>query len=321
MMFLANQALKKTMHDAPGAPYLIVAPVGQPAPLVLSSPHSGQHYPSALLARLRVGVGALRALEDGPIDELLARGCAAGATMIAATYPRAVVDLNRDPCELDPQALADPAAVPRLQLTLKARVGLGVVPTRLAGEPIYREPLTAAELDQRIARAYAPYHRQLAVLLDERRQRFGMALLLDCHSMPTLRPPLHAEPSIDVALGDRFGRSCHPRLIETAERFLAAAGLRVARNRPYAGGHITERYGQPGLGLHALQLELRRGLFMHEATHEPHAGFAWLQSLLGDLVQALVETGLELAARPAAPAPLPARSGWTAGEVRALRMA
>ncbi|MEK0081810.1 N-formylglutamate amidohydrolase [Benzoatithermus flavus] len=308
------------MQQSQSVPYLIVAPVGQHSPVVLSSPHSGRLYPEDLLAQLRVTAEQLRPLEDGPIDELVVRGCAAGATLIAATYPRAVVDLNREASELDPEALLDPAAAPDLRLTVKARAGLGIVPTRLMGEPIYRERLTVAELERRLAEVYEPYHAELAGLVRERRQRFGAAFVLDCHSMPTVQPPLRDEAPVDVALGDRFGRSCHPRLVEVAERFLAAAGLKVARNRPYAGGHITEHYGRPLQGSHALQLELRRSLFMDEASHEPHAGFAWLQELLGELVRLLTETVLELAHHVPRPVPAPVRICGI-GSGRALRMA
>ena len=289
------------MQHGPGAPYLIVAPVGAPAPLVLSSPHSGQCYPATLVAQARLSPEQLRALDDGPVDELLARGCALGATLIAATFPRAVVDLNREACEQDPDSLADPASLSGLRATVKARAGLGVVPTRLLGEPIYARKLSAAEMFRRIERAYRPYHDQLAALTAEQRRRFGVSLVLDCHSMPTLPPMTRGEAPIDVALGDRFGRSCDLRLVEAAERRLASAGLRVARNRPYAGGHITERYGEPARGSHALQLELRRGLFMDEHSHAPNAGFPALRALLGELVEALAGAVLALpAARRAA---------------------
>jgi N-formylglutamate amidohydrolase len=320
MVWSAAPRSKKAMQHPPSVPYLIVAPVGQHTPVVLSSPHSGRLYPRSLLDQLRFEPEQLKALEDGPIDDLVARGCAAGATLIAATYPRVLVDLNREASELDPEALRDPAAAPALRLTLKARAGLGVVPTRLLGEPIYRERLTVAELGRRLAEVYEPYHGELAGLLRERRQRFGAAFVLDCHSMPTVPPPLRGEAPIDVALGDRFGRSCHPRLVEAAERFLAAAGLKVARNRPYAGGHITEHYGRPLQGSHALQLELRRELFMDEATHEPHAGFAWLRELLGDLVRLLTETVHELLSQ--APRPMAAaRATCRVPGERALRLA
>lgn len=282
------------MQHGPSAPYLILVPRCQSLPLVLSSPHSGQAYPESIVAQSRLPVAQLRALDDGPVDRLMADGCAAGATLIAATYPRAVVDLNRDASEQDPASLLDPALMPGLRATLKARAGLGVVPTRLLGEPIYAGRLSAMELRRRLTQAYQPYHARLSMLAGEQRLRFGAGLVLDCHSMPTMPPLVRGERVIDVALGDRFGRSCHPRLVETAERLLVAAGLCVARNRPYAGGHITERHGRPASGSHALQLELRRSLFMHESTHEPNAGFAGLQALLGELVQALGEAMLEL---------------------------
>lgn len=275
------------MPDGPAAPYLTVAPSVRSLPVVLSSPHSGQCYPAEVVAQSRLSLEQLRVLDDGPVDALLARACAAGAIMIAATYPRAMVDLNRDRLEQDPDTLEDPGAIDGLRATLKARAGLGVVPTRLLGEAIYSRKLAAAELLARIERAYRPYHDLLAGLAAEQRRRFGAALVLDCHSMPTLPPMTRGEAPIDVALGDRFGRSCHPRLVEVAERTLSAAGLRVARNRPYAGGHITERHGRPGRGSHALQLEFRRGLFMDEHSHVPHDGLAMLQDLLRDLVEAL----------------------------------
>ena len=290
------------MQPGTGAPYLVVAPHGRPAPVVLSSPHSGQRYPPGVLAQARLSPEQLRALDDGPVDELLARGCAAGATLIAATFPRAVVDLNRDSCEQDPDSLTDPSAHSGLRATLKARAGLGVVPTRLLGEPIYEGRLSVAELQRRVAEAYRPYHAQLAALAADLQARFGACLVLDCHSMPTLPPPVRGERPIDAALGDRYGRSCHPRLVDAAERVLANAGLRVARNRPYAGGHITELHGRPALARHALQLELRRGLFMDERTHAKNDGFASVQELLGGLVQALAAGVLDVAAsRPARP--------------------
>jgi N-formylglutamate amidohydrolase len=287
-------AVKVAMQHGSGAPYLIVAPMGQPVPLVLSSPHSGRSYPPTLVAQARLTPQQLRALDDGPVDELLARGCAIGATLIAATFPRAVVDLNRDACEQDPDSLADPASLSGLRATVKARAGLGVVPTRLLGEPIYEGRLSAAELQRRVAEAYRPYHAQLAALAADRRRRFGVSLVLDCHSMPTLPAAIRAERPIDIALGDRYGRSCHPTLVDAAERLLTGAGLRVARNRPYAGGHITELHGRPGLASHALQLELRRALFMDERNHERNGGFAATQQLLGELTQVLTDALLDL---------------------------
>lgn len=292
------------MQHGPLAPYLIVAPRGLPLPLVLSSPHSGVTYPEDMLAQSRLTQRQLRGLDDGPVDGLLAAGCAAGATLIAATYPRAVVDLNRHPADQDPDSLSDPECMPGLRPTVRARSGLGVVPTRLLRQPIYAARLSAAEIRRRLAQAHQPYHAQLAALAAERRSQTGVSLVLDCHSMPTVVTG-RGERAIDVALGDRFGRSCHPRLTEVAEGVLAGAGLSVARNRPYAGGYITEHHGRPAMASHALQLELRRGLFMHESTHAPNDGFDSLRDLLGELVRALADTALglvepDLADRPAA---------------------
>ena len=177
-----------------------------------------------------------------------------------------------------------------------------MAPTRLFGEAIYPHRLSAAEMLGRIERAYRPYHELLASLAAEQRRRFGASLVLDCHSMPTLPPMTRGEAPVDVALGDRFGRSCHPRLMDSAERTLAAGGLRVARNRPYAGGHITERHGRPARDSHALQLEIRRSLFMDEHSHVLHDGAARLQELLRELVEGLGTALLALprpAARPA----------------------
>ena len=300
------------MPHGPAAPYLTIAPSVRALPVVLSSPHSGRCYPPEILAQLRLSPEQLRVLDDGPVDELLARACAAGATLIAATYPRAVVDLNRDAREQDPESLEDPAALDGLRATLKARAGLGVVPTRLLGEPIYAGKLAAAELERRIERAHRPYHEVLAGLVADQRRRFGASLVLDCHSMPTLPPAGGNDPPIDVALGDRYGRSCHPQLVAIAERTLAGAGLRVARNRPYAGGHITERHGRPAQHSHALQLELRRSLFMDERSHTPHDGLARVQDLLAGLVEALATALLAL--------PLPA-ARWMDRPDRALRSA
>jgi N-formylglutamate amidohydrolase len=264
-------------------PFALQQPAGEPSPVVLSSPHSGRVYPRAVLDRLRVDAASLLALDDGPVDKLVQQGCAAGAVMIAARYPRAVVDLNREPDEIDPDLVSDPGDLRGMRVTARARAGLGVVPSRVGGVPLWRERLGAGDLAERLEAVFHPYHAEVEALLRERLERFGAALLLDCHSMPGLAAD-GGRPAVDVALGDRFGQSCAPELVAVAEAALRAAGLEVARNRPYAGGYITCRHGRPGEGLHALQVELRRGLFMDEATHVPHAGFAAVQEVVGALV-------------------------------------
>jgi N-formylglutamate amidohydrolase len=145
---------------------------------------------------------------------------------------------------------------------------------------------------------FHPYHGQLEALLRDRRDRLGSAVLLDCHSMPSMVAV--GEPAVDAALGDRFGRSCGAEIVAAAEAVFRSSGLKVARNRPYAGGYITGRHGRPEAGLHALQLELRRGLFMDEGTHVPHAGFLAVQRVLEEVTVAVAAAARRVA-RPVPP--------------------
>jgi len=292
-MFMWVQPRLSGPMDQPSLPFTITHPTGEPGPVVLSSPHSGRVYPRAILDRLQVDGPTLLALDDGPIDKLGQPACEAGAVLIAARYPRVVVDLNREPDELDHDLVADPDAMAELRVTARARAGLGVVPSRVGGRALWRGRLDAGELKRRLEQVFDPYHAQLESLLRERRERQGIAVLLDCHSMPGIVAA--AEPPVDAALGDRFGRSCGGELVAAAEAVLRRAGLTVARNRPYAGGYITGRHGRPEARVHALQLELRRGLFMDETTHVPNAGFHAVQQALGELAAALAATARELA--------------------------
>ncbi|HMR32055.1 MAG TPA: N-formylglutamate amidohydrolase [Geminicoccaceae bacterium] len=274
------------MSESGYPPFRLVQPSsGVLLPVVLSSPHSGGHYPAELLAELGLQPEALRSLEDGPVDRIAEAACGVGATLIAATFPRAYVDLNRHAAELDPELVEAPHR--GLRMSAKVRAGLGVIPSRLGGRPLYDRRLTARAVTRRLHQAYRPYHERLAGLLDDRRRRFGTALLLDCHSMPSA--PL-GEPALDVVLGDRFGRAAHPDVASAAEAILRGHGLRTGRNRPYAGGFITEHYGRPADGVSALQIELRRGLFLDEWTHEPLPGLGGLPELLRDLVAILAAT-------------------------------
>jgi N-formylglutamate amidohydrolase len=280
-------------------PYRLAAPRRSPAPVVLSSPHSGRLYPPDLLEALGVAPAGLRALEDGPVDRIAEAGCEAGGTLIAATFPRAYVDLNRDADELDPESLGADGQGRAWRASGKARAGLGVVPTRLGAVALYPRPLDLATVERRLGQAWRPYHDQLAALLAERRAGFGAAVLLDCHSMPSPQPGEALR--VDVAVGDRFGRSAHPAVAAAVARLLKARGLAVGRNRPYAGGFITEHHGRPWDGVSALQLEFRRALFMDEASHEPRPGLGGLPGLVRELVLLLAEVVAELAARAPRP--------------------
>ena len=283
-------------------PFRLTVPTAGASPVVLSSPHSGRVYPPELVASLSVAPAALRALEDGPTDKLAEHAGSSGAALIAAVLPRAYVDLNRHPDELDPDLVPD-AASPR-RLSAKVRAGLGVIPSRLGAIRLYPGQLAASVVEQRLRFGHAPYHRQLALLLQERAAEFGAAVLLDLHSMPSLLAG-QGRGALDVALGDRFGHTAAPAVMQCAASVLRRAGLTVGRNSPYAGGFITKQHGRPWQGVSALQIEFRRSLFMDEATYEPLAGYGGIPALLQDLAAELAEVARELG-RAAVRAALPA---------------
>lgn len=264
-------------------PFVELAAPTPATPVLVSSPHSGTVYPAELKALLRLAPSELRALDDGPLDRLAAAAARAGATALCARYARGVVDLNRAPEELDPDLL-DGAPGPGLVASVRVKAGLGVIPSRLGSSRLWRRPFRPAEVAERLACAWWPYHRRLEALCRDRRDRFGTALLLDLHSMPTEVTLARGRRALDVAIGDCHGRSCDRALLAEVEAMLAAAGLSCARNQPYAGGYITETYGRPCEGRHALQLELRRSLFMDEATGVATGGLLALETLLEELV-------------------------------------
>jgi N-formylglutamate amidohydrolase len=284
-----------------GPPFEVLQPETGSVPLVLSSPHSGEVYPPSLLSAIRIQFNQLRCLEDAWVDQLF--GCATelGAPLLRARFARAYVDPNREAFELDAALFEGPLPAYVNAGSVKARAGLGTIPSRIGGKAIYRSRLEFGEAERRIRLAYWPYHQALQNLLERARHQFGVVLLLDCHSMPSFADngATSQEGSVDFALGDRFGRSCAPPIIERVETVLRGSGFRVARNRPYAGGHITARYGQPETGVHALQIEVRRGLFMEERTREPHPAAADLQRVLRGLLTDLASfIGEQRAPRP-----------------------
>jgi N-formylglutamate deformylase len=205
---------------------------------------------------------ALRRSEDAFVDELFAAVPALGAPVLAALFPRAYCDLNRGPGELDPAMFSGPLPLPVDARGARVAAGLGVI-TRIVrdGAEIYRAKLAPEEAAMRLERLYRPYHAQLAALVAETQARFGLAIVIDCHSMPSaLSVP-------DIVLGDRYGAAASPALTDCVEEAFAAAGFSVARNAPYAGGHTTLVYGRGGaLGLHALQIEINRALYLNEET-------------------------------------------------------
>jgi N-formylglutamate amidohydrolase len=282
-------------------PCLAVLPIEQSAPFVFSSPHSGRTYPSVLLAASRLDAHTLRKSEDCYVDDLLLDVPRLGAPLLAARFPRAYLDVNREPYELDPRLFLE--AVPPFANAQSPRVagGLGTIARIVAeNEEIYREPMPIGVAFERIERLYKPFHATLAELLDRTQRQFGYAILVDCHSMPSasLTQPRGSRP--DFVLGDRFGASCHPRLSRLARETLVKLGYNVHQNRPYAGGYITEHYGRPHRGLHALQLEINRALYLDERTLAPTAGFAPLKATLATLASRLFEAAPALVGTRAA---------------------
>ncbi len=246
---------------------VVSPPQVSPVPLVVTVPHAGRTLSADLEAALRVPPQRLRQLEDPWVDRLLDAATAAGGWLVATGWARAVADVNRAADEF-----AFSAPMPGWRATAKARVGLGVVPTRLAGAPIYAEPLAPAVVARRVGLAHRPYHERLAALVAELHERFGEVFVLDGHSMPDgAQAP--ALPAVDVVLGDRWGTAAEAAWIAAVERALATEGLVTARNRPYAGGFITRHYGRPADGVHVVQLELRRGLYMDETAFLPRPSF------------------------------------------------
>ena len=267
-------------------------PVERSSCAVFNSPHSGRDYPAAFLESSRLDPLQIRSSEDAFVDEPFARAPECGAPLLAARVPRAFLDLNRGPEDLDP-ALIDGAA--RRAVNPRIVAGLGVIPRVVAeGRPIIEGKLTLAEAEQRIAAHWHPYHAELATLVDGARARFGSAILFDCHSMP--HDALATAPVVwgrrpDVILGDRFGAACDRWLIDAATEIFTAAGFVVARNAPFAGGYITQAYGRPRMGVHALQIEIDRALYMDEARVERLPCFEQIRGRIGAAVARLSELG------------------------------
>jgi N-formylglutamate deformylase len=274
------------------AVYKLQMPARRRSAAVFNSPHSGSDYPASFLLASQLSPLELRSSEDAFVDQLFAAAPTAGAPLLAARVPRACIDLNRAPDDLDPALISGAS---RRFLNARIAAGLGVIP-RVVGEgrPIMHGKLPLAEAERRIATFWHPYHDRLRTLLEEAHEAFGMAILFDCHSMP--HDALNAAQTVwgrrpDVVLGDRFGVSCDRWLIEAAADLFTAAGFSVGRNAPFAGGYITQTYGRPRRGIHALQIEIDRSLYMDEAHVERLGGFVEVVARIGQVVEGLADLG------------------------------
>lgn len=272
-------------------PVEVRRPVAQTVPVVLASPHSGREYPDSFVQESRLDSVALRRSEDYFIDEIFGAGPSLGMPLVAARFPRVFIDVNREPYELDPQMFEE--RLPPFVNTRSVRVacGLGTIARIVSdGAEIYGRRLRFAEAESRLQLCYRPYHHALQRTMAETSEQFGAALLVDCHSMPSVGGPLDLDAGLgrkDIVLGDRYGTSCHPRIVAVMEEVLRGQGFDVGRNTPYAGGHTTQLYGRPGRGLHAVQIEINRALYMDEHRVEAGDGFAGMASRMTELLAAV----------------------------------
>jgi N-formylglutamate amidohydrolase len=268
------------------APFSVFQPATQSVPLVFVSAHSGRLYPPDFIADARLDPLSLRSSEDCFVDQLFDTAPAHGAPLLVATFPRAFCDPNREAWELDPAMFEED--LPPWVNTASARVcaGLGTIARVVSsGEAIYRRKLRFAEAESRIRECWQPFHDQLGQLIHQTQTRFGACLLIDCHSMPA--HGVSPRGAADFILGDAHGTACAPAVTRLAEAALTGMGYTVRRNDPYAGGYITRHYGRPRYGIHALQIEIARSLYMDEKRIEKLTDFADFQSDMTTLIEAL----------------------------------
>lgn len=257
--------------------------------VLFASPHSARSYPADLLQESQLDELALRSSEDAFVDLFLRMAPSAGAPALLGGVPRAYVDYNRSASELDP-ALIDGVTVRAMNARISS--GLGVIPRVVAGgRAIYSGKLTRAQAQSRLRNYWQPYHDKLAEMMQSHSATFGTAILIDMHSMPRDAVSIRNGARPDIVLGDRFGASCNSDIVDMVAGIFTRAGLRVARNAPFAGAYIAQRYGLPSIGQHVVQVEIDRGLYLDEACVAPSADFGAFQSLMDGIVTELAEIG------------------------------
>lgn len=285
----------------PGTAFDIRTPDSHTVPLVFASPHSGNNYPADFVAGARLDPVALRRSEDGFVDDLFAAAPEYGAPLLRALFPRAFIDANREPFELDQGMFSD--RLPDYVNTESSRVaaGLGTIAKVVSsGQDIYPRKLTFAEAADRIDAYYRPYHKALETLISETRRKFGYCVVVDCHSMPSIGGPLDPDAGRgrgDFIIGDCFGTTCAPYITDAIERTISSFGYAVARNKPFAGGFTTRHYGQPRDGVHTVQIEINRALYMDELSIRKNDNFDRIAAQMTDVIAVLAHlTAQDLAA-------------------------
>jgi len=268
------------LEDLIAEPLRVVRSQRQRVPFIFASPHSGRLYPPGFVEKSRLNATALRRSEDAFVEELFDAAHELGAPMLVARFPRAYLDANRAPMELDPAMFDGALSLAVDRGSPRVHAGLGIIPRVVReGAEIYRSRLPAREAEFRIQNFYRPYHLQLGRLVESTRAVFGVAIVIDCHSMPS------AAASPDIVIGDRLGLSALSNVTAAAECAFAGAGFSLARNAPYAGGHTIHVYGRPGENVHALQVEINRGLYLDEDRVERGARFEQVRGAIGEALR------------------------------------
>ena len=272
--------------------YRLMRPKVQATSVIFASPHSGRDYSPEFLAQSVLDARALRSSEDAYVDELFAAAPAIGAALLLADVPRAFLDLNRAPDELDP-ALID--GIQRVPHNPRVSSGIGVIPRVVSGgRQIYRGKLPLAEAEARLRAHWYPYHNALRDLIESTATQFGEAILVDCHSMPHEAIETHTRPDTlrpDVVLGDRFGAAAGGHVMDAIESAFRDVGLRVARNTPFAGAFIAQSYGRPSARRHVVQVEIDRSLYMDEATVERGRNFTAFRAVMTTVLAQIADVG------------------------------
>ncbi|NCQ24438.1 MAG: N-formylglutamate amidohydrolase [Rhodobacteraceae bacterium CG17_big_fil_post_rev_8_21_14_2_50_63_15] len=276
----------------PKAAYHLIYPERRNTAVVFASPHSGRDYPWTFLRRTALNEHSVRSSEDAFVDQLFDSAPQAGAPFIKAGAPRAYVDLNRNVDELDPALIE---GVSHQGHNPRVASGLGVIPRVVAnGQVIYSGKLSLAEATYRIENYWRPYHTALQGQLDQAHIMFGQAILIDCHSMPHEAMDSVARRGMrrpEIVLGDRFGAAADPIVVDLVESAFSRAGLTVTRNSPFAGAYITQAYGRPARGRHAIQIEIDRALYMNERLIRPNGNFDAFRSLMRAVIHEVAEIG------------------------------
>jgi N-formylglutamate deformylase len=291
----ATLAADPVLAALEAAPFALTRPAEQRLPFVFAVPHAGRTYPPSFVAASALSPLALRRSEDAYVDELFESVAALGCPLIAALFPRAYVDANRAPVELDPAMFDGVLALPVEAGGPRVAAGLGVIPRVVRdGMPIYRGKLAPADAERRLEHLYRPYHAALAALIDETVRYFGCAVVVDCHSMPS-RP---AVP--EIVIGDCHGAAAGSLLVHHVADAFAAAGFATARNAPYAGGYTTHRHGRREAGVQALQIEINRALYLDEDRIAKGPGFAGIKGRIASVLRQIARFDIAALRRPLA---------------------